>query len=225
MDPATGVHVHPAVAAVRDLYRGLVGECAAGWTRHEHLVRLADRLGEGFQARHPGAAVELANWHAAGAGRAEAELWGLPLEASDFLLTVARQRGYDQLGDVVPDQVVPSKDFEAAIDTLLSGDRTAFAALLDGDRQLSRQASHWPHHATLLHYATANGVETYRQVVPSDLPALVALLVERGADPNATAHAYGRELRPLGLLLSSGHPREAGVADEVATILRSAGAR
>src|SRR5262249_61446416 len=135
-------------------------------------------------------------------------------------------RGYDGIDQVVDDDVVvPSVAYENAVDTMLAGHLDGLRGLLDGDPSLTAQASHWPHRATLLHYATANGVEIHRQVVPRNLPAIVALLVDRGADVNASAHAYGSEVAPLGLLLSSSHPHDAGVTGEVAAVLREAGAR
>jgi hypothetical protein len=72
-----------------------------------------------------------------------------------------------------------------------------------------------------LHYAAANGVEIYRQVVPLNLAELVALLIDGGADVDAPARAYGADLRPLDLLLTSGHPHEAGVTGDVAALLRA----
>ena len=184
---------------------------------------LADRLADGHRARHPGAFVELAT----GIRRSRAvrrmkcgartRIAGLPLAVA--------QRGYDHIDEVVPDSVTASAPFEAAVDAMLGGDIDRFTALLDDDPELARLPSHWPHRGTLLHYATANGVETYRQVVPLNLPDMITTLLDHGADVNATAHAYGAERRPIGLLLSSAHPRDAGVIDEAERILRSAGAR
>ena len=79
--------------------------------------------------------------------------------------------------------------------------------------------------ATLLHYATANGVETYRQVVPLNLPEMITTLLDRGADvngpPTPTAPSAGRSACSS----AARHPRDAGVIDEAERILRSAGAR
>lgn len=219
------VHANPAVVAVQELYGDAVGTDAPGRTRYEQVRPLADRLAEGHSARHPGAFVELSNWHPELTGLSQEDVWARPVDAADCRLAVARQRGYDRLDELAPDSVRPWAQFEAVIDAMLAGDIEAFTALLDDDPGLARRPSHWPHNAALLHYATANGVETHRQVVPSNLPRLVATLIDRGADVNASAHAYGAEVRPLALLLSSAHPRDAGVRDEVEVILRSAGAR
>ncbi|NNE01456.1 MAG: ankyrin repeat domain-containing protein, partial [Pirellulaceae bacterium] len=77
---------------------------------------------------------------------------------------------------------------------------------------------------TLLHYCGSNGVETYRQVVPTNLPQLTQLLIDAGADVNATAEMYGGNCPTLGLLITSAHPAEAGVVDQVVQILIDAGA-
>jgi hypothetical protein len=225
VDPeAVTVHVDPAVVAVIELYGDLVGKDAVARTRFTQVHLLAERLAEGHRARHPGAFVELSNWHPALVGLSQDDLWALTIDPRDYCLAVARQRGYDRVEEVVPDSIAPSAPFEAAVDAMLAGDIDAVARLLEQVPELAQGTSHWPHRATLLHYATANGVETYRQVVPCNLPELVSTLLDHGADVNATAHAYGTDLRPLGLLLSSAHPRHAGVADEVAGILQSAGA-
>ena len=169
--------------------------------------------------------VELANWNPALVGLRPEQLWERRLDRSDVVLAVARARGYEDIEQVVSDEVVPSAAYETAVDTMLAGDLDGLRARLDDDPNLTAQISHWPHRATLLHYAAANGVEIHRQVVPRNLPTIVALLVDRAADVNASAHAYGSEVTTLGLLLSSSHPHDAGVTAEVAALLRAAGAR
>jgi hypothetical protein len=219
-----GVWISAPVRDVRDLYGDLVGPSAAVRTRFEQLQVLAGRLADGHRGRHPGAYVELSNWNPALVGLRPEHVWDRRLDPSDFVLAVARARGYDGVDGVVPDDVMPSPGYETAVDTMLAGDLGGLRALLDDDPSLTARRSHWPHGATLLHYATANGVEIYRQVVPRNLPELVTLLVDRGSDVNAAARAYGSEVTALGLLLSSGHPHEAGLTAEVAAVLRAAGA-
>jgi hypothetical protein len=217
------VHVDVHVRAVQALYGDLVGPVSWERTRYEQVGVLAERLAEGYAARRMGAFVELHNWHPAVGHLAEPEIWELRFGPADFRLAVARVHGYAAGEDVVPDDVRPAPSFEIAVDTMLAGDLEGFRAQLNADPGLARRESHWPHRATLLHYAAANGVETGRQVVPANLPELVAALVEHGADVNAPGEMYGGA-RPLGLLLTSGHPRQAGVAADAATILRGAGA-
>jgi hypothetical protein len=77
----------------------------------------------------------------------------------------------------------------------------------------------------LLHYVGSNGVETYRQKVPLNLAAITRLLVEAGADVNATANMYGGGSTALGLLVTSDHPAKAGVTADVLKVLVEAGAK
>jgi hypothetical protein len=219
------VWISEPVRQVRELYGDLVGGAALVQTRFEHVQVLADRLADGHRRHHPGAYVELVNWNPALGGLRPEQLWARWLDRSDVVLAVARARGYDDVDQVVSDDVVPSATYETAVDTMLAGDLDGLQTLLDDEPDLTAHVSHWPHRATLLHYATANGVEIHRQVVPRNLPTIVALLTDRGADVNASAHAYGSEVAVLGLLLSSSHPRDAGVTAEVAAVLRAAGAR
>jgi hypothetical protein len=218
------VFVHDHVASVRALYADLIGVDAWERSGHEQVLLLAERLADGHRERHPGAAVELGNWHPDPGVRTDAAVFDRSLGTADFLATVSRGQGYVDAADVATDEHRPSAPFEATVDAMLSGEIDLVADALDGDPALATATSHWPHRATLLHYATANGVEIHRQVVPSNLPDLVALIVARGADVNATSFAYGGDQRPLGLLLTSGHPHLAGVTERVADILRANGA-
>ena len=86
------------------------------------------------------------------------------------------------------------------------------------------QARSARHGATLLHYISANGVEDARQKTPASAVAMMRLLLDAGADPDATADFYGRPMTTLGLLLSSGHPHQAGLQADLADILLDVGA-
>jgi len=167
------VWVSEPVRQVQDLYGDLVGSSALTRTRFEQLQVLANRLADGHRQRHPGAHVELSNWNPALVGLAAGQLWDRQLDRSDFVVAIARARGYEDLAQVVPDDVVPSSPFETAVDTMLAGDLDGLRVVLDEDPTLTAQRSHWPHRATLLHYTAANGVEIHRQVVPLNLPAIV----------------------------------------------------
>lgn len=67
-------------------------------------------------------------------------------------------------------------------------------------------------------------METYRQVVLR-VPRRPGRTRGPRPDVNAVAHAYGTDVGPLRLLLSSSHPRHAGVMNEAERLLRAAGAR
>jgi ankyrin repeat protein len=83
------------------------------------------------------------------------------------------------------------------------------------------------HHATLVHYVAANGVEFSRQWrTPANAVAILRLLVDRGADPDAVCDAYGGgpAQTPLCLLVSSAPPATAGVEPGLVDELCRAGA-
>lgn len=204
-------YVDADVAAVLDLYGGLVGSA--------DLDRFATRLADGRRERLPGAEVVLRNWHPRVAGAdALAGTFTQTFTRDDFRLAVAREHGFADWASV--GHPVPSASFEAAVETVLAGDLDALGQALAAEPALVTTRSHWGHRATLLHYLAANGVETYRQRVPRNAPDVARLLRSHGADVGATAHAYGRELTTEDLVVSSGHPRAAGVMDALLATLR-----
>jgi hypothetical protein len=215
------VYIAPQVAAVGDLYHDLLG---TDRSTVEQLRLLAGRLADGHHARHPGAFVELANWHPGLVGSPAAELWSAALSEQDYLETVARGHGYPDWAAVVAAPTQPVPRFERCVDALLAGDRSTVAMSIAADPDLVTARSHWGHRATLLHYLAANGVEIHRQRVPRNAADLARLLLDSGADVAAQAQMYGAGRTTLGMLLTSSHPAHAGVADELAEVLRGAGA-
>ncbi len=113
--------------------------------------------------------------------------------------------------------------FDAAADAVVTGDEAGLKALLAEHPALIRARSS-VHGATLLHYVAANGVEDVRQKTPLNAPAILSLLLEAGADANATAEFYGRAASTLCLLVSSAHPHQAGLQAQLAEQLLDAGA-
>src|SRR5262249_48137876 len=101
--------------------------------------------------------------------------------------------------------------FEAAADAVAAGDAATLASLLRDDPQLVRERSMREHHAPLLHYVAANGVEGYRQKTPSNAVAIARLLLEAGAEADAFADMYEGRYTTLSMLVSSCHPAKAGV--------------
>ena len=100
--------------------------------------------------------------------------------------------------------------FEAAADAILSGNVATLSALLRLYPSLTRLRSMRRHHATLLHYIAANGVEYYREEYPKNAVALLDLLLTAGAEVDAKADMYGGGATTLGLVATSIHPAKAG---------------
>ncbi|HVS98225.1 MAG TPA: ankyrin repeat domain-containing protein [Puia sp.] len=114
--------------------------------------------------------------------------------------------------------------FEAAADAILSGDTANLGALLRLYPSLVRLRSMRRHHATLLHYIAANGVEYDREQYPKNAVELLDLLLAAGANVDATADMYGGGATTIGLVATSIHPAKAGVLIPLLDRLIAAGA-
>jgi ankyrin repeat protein len=137
-------------------------------------------------------------------------------------LVAAGARAMDD--ETLPDREAVGILFERAADAIARGDLAALRMLLDEQASLAQARSPRPHRATLLHYCGANGVEEDRQTPAACDPALLRLLLERGANPNATCLLYGGGATTLGLVLTSVHPLRAGTRVALAEALLRAGA-
>lgn len=115
--------------------------------------------------------------------------------------------------------------FEQAADAIVGGEIDVLRRLLDADSALVDARSTREHRATLLHHVAANGVEDFRQRTPANIVAITRLLIERGAAVDAEADMYGGGATTLGLVVTSAHPRRAGVQNELADLLLEHGAR
>ena len=103
--------------------------------------------------------------------------------------------------------------YETAADAVIEGRLAELQALLRDQPSLATARSQREHHATLLHYLAANGVEQYRQKSPPNAVEIANTLLEAGAEVDALADTYagGTTETTMNLLVSSVHPREAGV--------------
>ena len=113
--------------------------------------------------------------------------------------------------------------FETAAVAILSGDVVRLDALLRLYPSLIRHRSMRQHHATLLHYIAANGVE-FRDHYPENAVAVLDVLLAAGAEVNAPAGMYGGGATTLGLVATSIHPAKAGVMKALIDRLLAAGA-
>src|SRR5207248_2327748 len=73
---------------------------------------------------------------------------------------------------------VTEEPFELAADAVIEGRLTDLHRLLRDRPALATARSHRQHHANLLHYVAANGVEQYRQKSPSNAVEIATTLLE-----------------------------------------------
>jgi ankyrin repeat protein len=118
----------------------------------------------------------------------------------------------------------PISQFELAADAIVGGDVITLKRLLDKNPKLIRARSTREHRATLLHYVSANGVESYRQKTPERIVKVAELLLDAGADVDAEADVYGGGCTTLRLTATSYHPRRAGVQNALIRLLLDRGA-
>ncbi|MEZ5287333.1 MAG: hypothetical protein R2712_21525 [Vicinamibacterales bacterium] len=151
------------------------------------------------------------------------------LDLDDARLVVAREYGFSDwphLADFT-EAVVRDADvlqFERAADAVVGGDVAALQGMLRGAPELARARSTRRHHAALLHYVAANGVEDVRQRTPPTAVEVARVLLDAGADVDAFADAYGGRCTTLGLLVSSRPPADAGLQTSIAELLVERGA-
>jgi hypothetical protein len=115
--------------------------------------------------------------------------------------------------------------FERGAEAIIRGDIVGLERLLAAHRDLVHVRSDREHRATLLHYVSANGVENYRQKTPPNIVDIARVLLDAGAEVDAEANVYGGGATTLGLVVTSAHPRLAGVQNALADLLINRGAR
>jgi hypothetical protein len=125
--------------------------------------------------------------------------------------------------DALQDPNSPVCLFEGAVDAVITGDIPTLERSLRKRPELVRARSPRTHHAALLHYVGANGVEGFRQRTPKNAVKVAEVLLDAGADINAMADMYGGA-DTLGLVATSIHPITAGIQQELMEFLLSRGA-
>jgi ankyrin repeat protein len=154
----------------------------------------------------------------------DGEIQAAPLTIDDARLALARAYSFRDWAALtmyvneVSEPDSPVRQFEAAVEAVITGDLAGLRAMLTANPALVRTRStrvtcHDPavHAATLLHYLGANGVEGYRQRSPANAVDIAVLLLERGAGVDALAGMYGGQYATLSMLISSSPPADAGV--------------
>jgi ankyrin repeat protein len=157
-------------------------------------------------------------------------------EGKEFLLAdaqhlIAQAHSYENWSSFVAEiqalrTATRTSAFERAADAVVTGDLAMLDELLANNPDLIREHSSRTHHATLLHYVAANGVEDFRQQTPPNAVAVAERLLAAGALVDALADTYGKDLyqTTMNLLVSSTHPAEAGLQSTLVEVLLDHGA-
>ena len=219
------VYANHEVREVIRLHEDLFTDEFCRLSVREQLARQAQRIVEAHKSGNKAVATHVTCWHPELVGHSVEEIMERELTLVDARETIAREYGFNDWSDVEGRGAEPPPpEFEAAVDALLGGDVGRLRTLLEQSPSLVHERSSFGHRATLLHYVGCNGVETYRQVIPLNLAEVAQLIIDAGADVNATAEMYGGGCTTIALLITSAFPAEAGVVDEVVKVLIDAGA-
>lgn len=211
------MYKNSSVQAVQRLHQNRQGHYAD--TVMEDLTGRVDDLLEHQTDQVLAVATYLTNGHPEYAGQATHHIPFGSVTRADFEKAVARTVGYRDWSGVEQETKPVDPDFERAVDLLLAGDKEALAALLTQKPDLIKQSSAYGHRAGLVHYVGANGVELWRQQVPANLPEILQLLLDYGADPQQGHNIYQGNGDVRDLIKTSAHPKDAGLSSELLQVL------
>ena len=217
------VYAHENVREIEKLQREIIDQANETTMVRQQLEMLADNLYEEFRKHNDLVYVLISNWHPDFVGKDIESVMDSDFSKAAAKLTISREHGFADWKTVEDlRETTFNLEFENAVDTLLKGDLDSLNKQLSSNKELLKDRSRFGHRATLLHYVSNNGVETRRQVVPLNLPAITRLLIENGADKNAKASVYGGQFTALELASTSAHPKDAGIAEDLIKVLESA---
>lgn len=196
----------------------------------EQSRKQAKELLKAFSAGEP-ETLDRIRWnHPRFRGLTDAEIRKRKFVLADAQLVIARLHYFDSWPKLLRHiETLKAKDprvmrFEEAADAIVAGDIPKLRALLHAHPDLIRERSTREHHAPLLHFTAANGVEGYRQISPPNIVEVAKMLLDAGAEVDATSEAYGGESTALGLVATSTPPRVAGVQIPLIDLLLERGA-
>src|SRR5439155_7570342 len=162
-------------------------------------------------------------------GRPVGEVRAAALDLADAQVVVAHQYAFETWEDLVAFTGAVTHDdsvarFETAVEAVVSGDAAGLGPMLREHAELVRARSTRRHHATLLHYVAANGVEGGRQKTPKNAVEIAKLLLDAGAEVDALADMYQAKCTTMSMLVSSAHPHGVGLQAALAETLLDYGA-
>ena len=191
--------------------------------------RAAKTLFDALQARDNAALWNFKWMHPHYRGKTVTDVKPETLDLDDSRLVVAQEYAFHTWYDLGTFATEVARDgttrkFEQAVEAVIAGDVATLRSMFHEDPKLVNARSARRHHATLLHYIGANGVEGVRQRTPPNAVEVAKLLLDAGAEPDALAVMYDSLCTTMSMLVSSAHPAEAGLQAELAETLLNYGA-
>lgn len=191
--------------------------------------REAESLLQGMKSGDGAARYRFKWGHPRFAGKPVSDVKPAGLDIADAQLVVAREHSFETWADVAEFAEAVRRDgpvsrFEKAVEAVVSGDAASLRSMLRDNPDLVHARSKRRHHATLLHYVGANGVEGERQKTPANAVEITRMLLEAGSEADALADQYGGKCTVMSMLVSSCHPARAGLQAELAETLLDYGA-
>lgn len=197
--------------------------------RLEEYQSEAEALSAALNARESDALWRVKWMHPSFRGKSLAEVISTTLVLADAQAVIAQEYGFDNWTALEAFAEAVRSDgpvtlFESAVEAVVSGDVATLRALLKEHPDLVRVRSARRHHATMLHYVAANGVEGARQRTPLNAVDVAKVLLDAGAEVDALADMYDAKCTTMSMLVSSGHPAKAGLQDALVATLVEYGA-
>jgi len=215
------VYISREVREVQRLHRDLFTDEFGRLSVLQQVDAQAGRISKGHQSRDTAVAIHIKCWHPELVGHSVDRIMDSYFTLQDVRETIAREYAFGDWSDAQRRACeAPDPDFDA----VLGGDVDVLHWLIERTPSLVHERSAFGHRSTLLPCCGANCVETYCQVVPDNRAELMQILLDAGADVNATAEMYGGGSTTLALLITSAHAVEAGVVDDVVRVLVNGGA-
>lgn len=199
------IYIDPVVVAVNELHKEVIATKNDIGNVADWLMLVSTNLHQQHQNGNTACAVELSNYLPGLLGKSEEEIMNYALREDEAELTIALAYGFTNLRSIDP-ELSFDVNFELAVDHMLNGEIESVQSLVRENPKLVEARSPFGHNATLLHYASSNGVEVWRQKVPMNLPDIVSFLIQSGADRMATANIYNGQYTTAELAGTSGHP-------------------
>ncbi|MBI4520697.1 MAG: ankyrin repeat domain-containing protein [Gemmatimonadetes bacterium] len=195
----------------------------------EQYERQAQALFDALQSGDDAAHWRFKWEHPRFRGKSVTEVRSATLDLTDAQLVIAHTYAFETWTDLAAFTDVIARDasvalFETAVEAVISGDVTTLSSIVREHPSIVRARSTRRHHATLLHYVAANGVEGARQRTPANAVEVAKILLEAGAEVDALADMYEAKCTTMSMLVSSSHPHQAGLQAALAATLLSYGA-